>query len=50
MSPPNPWEDDREVGEQIKGTVAKALVKLTHAYNSTQSAVTRYSPHFLMFG
>ena len=26
------------------------LAKLTHAYNSTRSAVTGYSPHFLMFG
>ena len=27
MSPPNPWEDDREVGGQIEETVAKALIK-----------------------
>ena len=28
----------------------KHLAKLTHMYNSTRSAVTGYSPHFLMFG
>ena len=28
----------------------KHLAKLTHAYNLTRSAVTDYSPHFLMFG
>ena len=27
MSPLNPWEDDREVGELIQGTVANSLVK-----------------------
>ena len=26
------------------------LSKLTHAYNSTRSAITSYLPHFLMFG
>ena len=28
----------------------KHLVKLTHAYNSTRSAIIGYLPHFLMFG
>ena len=28
----------------------KHLVKLTHTYNSTRSAITGYLPHFLMFG
>ena len=28
----------------------KHLVKLTHAYNLTRSAIAGYSPHFLMFG
>ena len=27
----------------------KHLAKLTHMFNSTRSAVTGYSPHFLMF-
>ena len=26
------------------------LPKLVHAYNSTRLAITRYSPHYLMFG
>ena len=28
----------------------KYLLKLVHAYNSMISAITRYSPHYLMFG
>ena len=50
MSPPDPWKDDREVGGQVQWTVARHLLKLTHAYNSTRSTVTGYSPHFLVFG
>ena len=36
--------------DKFKGQWPRHLSKLTHAYNSTQSAVTGYSPHFLMFG
>ena len=36
--------------DEFKGQCPKHLSKLVHAYNSTQSAVTGYSPHFLMFG
>ena len=36
--------------DEFKGQWSKHLLKLTHAYNSTQSALTGYSPHFLMFG
>ena len=36
--------------DEFKGHWPRHLSKLTHAYNSTQSAVTGYSPHFLMFG
>ena len=36
--------------DKFKGQWPRHLSKLTHAYNLTQSAVTRYSPHFLMFG
>ena len=35
---------------EFKGQWPKHLLKLTHAYNSTRSSVTSYSPHFLMFG
>ena len=28
----------------------KHLLDLVHAYNSTRLAITRYSPHYLMFG
>ena len=27
MSPPDPWKDGREVGEQVQRTVAQAFVK-----------------------
>ena len=36
--------------DEYKGQWPRHLSKLTHAYNSTRSAVTSYSPHFLMFG
>ena len=36
--------------EEHKKQWSKHLVKLTHTYNSTRSAVTGYSPHFLLFG
>ena len=35
---------------EYKGQWPRHLLKLTHAYNSTRSAVTSYSPHILMFG
>ena len=35
--------------DEFKGQWPKHLSKLTYACNSTQSAVTGYSPHFLMF-
>ena len=36
--------------DENKGQWPRHFSKLTHAYNSTRSAITRYSPHFLMFG
>ena len=33
-----------------KGQWPRHVSKLTHAYNSTRSTITGYSPHFLMFG
>ena len=35
--------------DEFKGQWPKHLSKLMHAYNLTWSAVTSYSPHFLMF-
>ena len=35
--------------DEYKGQWPRHLLKLTHACNSTRSAVTGYSPHFLMF-
>ena len=35
--------------DEYKGQWLRHLSKLTHAYNATTSAVTGYSPHFLMF-
>ena len=39
-----------KVEDEYKGQWPRHLSKLTHAYNSTRSAMTSYSPHFLMFG
>ena len=36
--------------DEYKGQWPRHLSKLTHAYNSTRSAVIGYLPHFLMFG
>ena len=36
--------------DEFKGQWPKHLSKLMNAYKSTRSAVTSYSPHFLMFG
>ena len=36
--------------DEFKGQWPRHLSKLTHAYNATQSAVTGYLPHFLIFG
>ena len=40
----------RKLEDEFKGQWPRHLSKLTHAYNSTWSAVTGYSPHFLLFG
>ena len=36
--------------EDKKANWPSHLAEIAHTYNSTQSAVTRYSPHYLMFG
>ena len=40
----------REAGRRKKANWPSHLAEIVHAYNATQSAVTRYSPHYLMFG
>ena len=35
---------------EYKGQWPRYLLKLTHAYNSTSSTITAYSPNFLIFG
>ena len=38
------------LGEDWKADWPKHLAELLYAYNSTRLAITRYSPHYLMFG
>ena len=40
----------RKLGEDKKADWPSHLAEIVHAYNATQSAVTGYSPHYLMFG
>ena len=39
-----------KLGEDKKADWPSRLAEIVHAYNATQSTVTRYSPHYLMFG
>ena len=39
-----------KLGEEKKADWPSHVAEIMHSYNSTQSAVTRYSPHYLMFG
>ena len=39
-----------KLGEDKKANWPSHLAEIVHAYNSTQSAVTGYSPHYLIFG
>ena len=39
-----------KLGRDQEVDCPKHLPKLVHAYNSTRLAITRYSPHYLMFG
>ena len=40
----------RKLGEDKKANWPSHLAEIVHASNATQSAVTGYSPHYLMFG
>ena len=40
----------RKLGEDKKADWPSHLPEIVHTYNATCSAVTRYSPHYLMFG
>ena len=39
-----------KLGEDKKADWPSHLAEIAHAYNATQSTVTWYSPHYLMFG
>ena len=39
-----------KLGEDEKANWPNHLAEIVHAYNTTRSAVTGYSPHYLMFG
>ena len=39
----------RKLGEDKKANWPSHLAEIAHAYNATQSTVTGYSPHYLMF-
>ena len=39
-----------KLGEDKKADWPSYLAEIVHAYNATRSAVTGYSPHYLMFG
>ena len=39
-----------KLGEDKKTNWPSHLAEIVHVYNATRSAVTRYSPHYLMFG
>ena len=39
-----------KLGEDEKADWLGHLAEIVHAYNATQSAVTEYSPHYLIFG
>ena len=39
-----------KLGEDKKANLPRHLAEIVHAYNAIQSAMTGYSPHYLMFG
>ena len=47
---PDDYVHDQEARRRQKADWPSHLAEIAHAYNATQSTVTRYSPHYLMFG
>ena len=60
LPPPDKWAcreiapynyvHDQDAGRRQKANWPSHLAEIVHAYNATRSAVTRYSPHYQMFG
>ena len=51
MGTPDPPTDDWEIGGGKEARLADAFrIRVVHAYNTTRSLVTGFSPHYLMFG
>ena len=46
---PDNYAHDWEAGRRQKADWLSHLDEIVHTYNATQSAVTGYSPHCLMF-
>ena len=46
---PDNYAHDWEAGRRQKADWPSHLAEIAHAYNATRSAVTGYSPHYLMF-
>ena len=46
---PDNYVQDWEAGRRQKSWLPSHLAEIVYAYNATQSAVTGYSPHYLMF-
>ena len=46
---PDDYVQDWEAGKRQKNQLPPHMAEIVHAYNATQSTVTRYSPHYLMF-
>ena len=60
LPPPDEWAVERshqmimcmigKLGEDKKTEWLSHLAEIAHTYNATRSTVTKYSPHYLMFG
>ena len=50
MITPDDYVHDWEAGRRQKANWPSHLAEIAKTYNATRSAVTGYSPHYLMFG